>query len=157
MPDIDLFATRLNHKVNKYISWKPDPFAMAVDAFTVNWNGYTPYIFPPFSLIAKILQKIEMDQVQDVIMIVPLWTTQPWFSKLLRMLTCCPLIISRDHRNLLHPVKKEHGLTKMQLAACKLSSNNLKITAFHALCRAPHVLLAYQHQETVPVVYCQMA
>ena len=71
-PDIDLFATRINHKIDQYISWKPDPFALAVDAFTVNWGSYKPYIFAPFSVIAKILQKIEMDQVQDVIMIVPL-------------------------------------------------------------------------------------
>ena len=32
-PDIDLFASRLNHKLEKYISFRPDPNAMAVDAF----------------------------------------------------------------------------------------------------------------------------
>ena len=32
-PGIDLFASRLNHKLEKYISFRPDPNAMAVDAF----------------------------------------------------------------------------------------------------------------------------
>ena len=30
-PDIDLFASKLNHKLEKYISFRPDPNAMAVD------------------------------------------------------------------------------------------------------------------------------
>ena len=25
VPDVDLFASRLNHKLPKYVSWKPDP------------------------------------------------------------------------------------------------------------------------------------
>ena len=32
-PDIVLFASRLNHKLEKYISFRPDLNAMAVDAF----------------------------------------------------------------------------------------------------------------------------
>ena len=129
-PEIDLFATRINHKVGKYIAWKPDPFAWAVDAFTVNWGNFKPYIFAPFSLIAKILQKIESDQVEDAIIIVPLWTTQPWFSKMLRLLTCCPLIISRKPGTLLHPVKKEHTMETLQMIACRLSSNNFRTQVF---------------------------
>ena len=35
-PTIDLFASRLNHKVDSYVSWHPDPGALAVDAFTQN-------------------------------------------------------------------------------------------------------------------------
>ena len=31
--EVDLFATRLNAKVAKYVSWKPDPDAFAIDAF----------------------------------------------------------------------------------------------------------------------------
>ena len=136
LPDIDLFANRLNHKVEKYIAWKPDPFAFAVDAFTVNWKPFKPYIFAPFSLIAKILQKIEMDQVQDAIIIIPLWTTQPWFSKLLRMLISCPLILPREMGTLLHPTGKEHGLKKLQLAACRLSANNMRIQDFQRRLRS---------------------
>ena len=43
-PDIDMFASRLNYQTLPYVLWGPDPQAMAVDAFTLNWN---------FSLIWK--------------------------------------------------------------------------------------------------------
>ena len=35
---IDLFADRLNAQMERYVSWKPDPFAMATDAFSLKWN-----------------------------------------------------------------------------------------------------------------------
>ena len=37
-PEIDLFASRLNHKLDKHISFKPDPNAMAVDTFSISWT-----------------------------------------------------------------------------------------------------------------------
>lgn len=37
-PDIDLFASRLNFKLERYVSWKPDPYALYIDAFTVDWT-----------------------------------------------------------------------------------------------------------------------
>ena len=33
-PDKDMFASRLTHKVPQYVSWKPDPGAIVIDAFT---------------------------------------------------------------------------------------------------------------------------
>lgn len=56
-PEIDLFASRLNKKCDNYVSWHRDPFAWNVDAFTIKWNNFFPYAFPPFSLIFKVLQK----------------------------------------------------------------------------------------------------
>ncbi|KAI8438149.1 hypothetical protein MSG28_010773 [Choristoneura fumiferana] len=49
-PDIDLFASRTNSKCKSFISWKKDPDAIAVDAFTVKWSEYFFYAFPPFNL-----------------------------------------------------------------------------------------------------------
>lgn len=40
-----MFATRLNYQVKPFVSWKPDPECMAVDAFTVNWE--TLYLCVP--------------------------------------------------------------------------------------------------------------
>ena len=54
---VDLFASRLNYKLDNYVSRRPEPHAYAVDAFTVVWNNLSYYIFAPFSLMAKILQK----------------------------------------------------------------------------------------------------
>ena len=37
-PQIDLFATRFNHKLPQYVSPVPDPKALAVDALEMNWK-----------------------------------------------------------------------------------------------------------------------
>ena len=38
-PNIDLFASYLNAKVQQYYSWKPGPGTMHIDAFTVSWHS----------------------------------------------------------------------------------------------------------------------
>ena len=50
MPDVDLFASRLNYQIKPYVSWKPDPEAANVDAFSFAWGNKLMYIFPPFNL-----------------------------------------------------------------------------------------------------------
>ena len=73
MPDIDLFASRLNHKVPKYASWKPDPLASFVDAFTLNWREFSnAYAFPPFCLVGRRLQKVLLSQA-TLAVVVMLW------------------------------------------------------------------------------------
>jgi hypothetical protein len=84
-PDIDMFASRLNYQLKPYVSWGPDPEAVATDDFTLNWDNKFIYVFPPFSIIPRILQKIEEDQARTL-MIVALWPTQSWFPKITRML-----------------------------------------------------------------------
>ena len=70
--DIDLFATKINKKCVKFVSWFPDPEAIAIDAFTISWTKLYFYTFPPFSLILPTLQKIRNDGARGVL-IVPLW------------------------------------------------------------------------------------
>ena len=82
IPDVDLFASRLNNKVPTYVSWRKDPHAKAVNAFSVDWNLWNLiYLFPPFSLIAKCLKRIRTTSA-TVILVVPKWPGQVWFSKL---------------------------------------------------------------------------
>ena len=50
-PDIDLFASRLNHQFPRYCAFKPDPGAMCIDAFSIPWTGLNFYAFPPFSVV----------------------------------------------------------------------------------------------------------
>ena len=52
--NIDLFASRLNFKIDKFASWKADPLAWAVDAFTLTRNNFMFYAFPPFSIIDSV-------------------------------------------------------------------------------------------------------
>ena len=72
-PDINLSATRLNTKLPCYVSWKPEPEAVAVDAFTLDWSKYNlVYCFPPFSVIGKVLQQLIQTQVR-AILVLPDW------------------------------------------------------------------------------------
>ena len=77
-PEIDLFASALNHQVPKYISWNPDQEAFAIDAFSISWANIKFYAFPPFSLIWVSISKIKREGASGV-MVIPLWNTQFWF------------------------------------------------------------------------------
>ena len=57
-PHVDLFATRLNHKVPLYVSPVPDQNAWDVDALNINWSGLTAYAYPLTSLLHRVIQKI---------------------------------------------------------------------------------------------------
>ena len=120
--DIDLFASRLNFQCPIYCSWKPDPSASFIDAFGFSWEQFTnPFIFPPFSVIMKCLQKICQDQARAVI-IAPLWTTQPWFPKLMRMLSDAPIVLPLGILRLPFRERASHKLHKnLRLIACPLS------------------------------------
>ncbi|XP_043486358.1 uncharacterized protein LOC122513898 [Polistes fuscatus] len=76
-PEIDLFASNSNNKCEKYCSWHRDSLASCIDAFTVDWNEYYFYAFPPFSLILKTLKKIQTYQTCGIL-VVPNWCGQPW-------------------------------------------------------------------------------
>ena len=92
--ECDIFASRLNKKIYNFVTWHPQPHAYAVDAFTINWSKTYAYCFPPFSIIARVLRKVEEDQA-EVCVVVPLWTTQPWFTKMLQLLVEPPVILLR--------------------------------------------------------------
>ena len=57
-PNIDLFASRINYQIKSYMSYTPDPDAVAVNVFHHLWFDYQFYAFPPFCLISQVLQKI---------------------------------------------------------------------------------------------------
>ena len=50
------------------------------------------YVFPPFSLIDRILGKVLIDQ-PTLILITPAWQTQSWYPQLLRLLFQNPFIL----------------------------------------------------------------
>ena len=92
-PDIDLFASRLNAQVETYVSWRPQPMAKFVDAVSIEWSQFFFfYAFPPFCLIPRCVQKIIHDQASGIL-VIPRWTTQPFFTVLLNLLTDMPVIL----------------------------------------------------------------
>nr|CAH7765859.1 unnamed protein product [Callosobruchus chinensis] len=95
-PDIDLFASRVNKKCETYVSWHTDPYASAVDAFTIDWSGLFLYVFPPFSVILRTLEKIIADKAQGIL-VVPMWPNQPWYPTFMSLLVDSPLIFKPKH------------------------------------------------------------
>ena len=65
-PDVDLFAFRINYQLEKYVSLKLDPGAIAVDAFTLDWANLKFYAFPAFSVIPMVLRKIQADKATGI-------------------------------------------------------------------------------------------
>ena len=59
MPEIDLFASRLNAQFIRYVAFRADPGPSAIDAFTMNWSDLNFSAFPPFSVIPAVLKKIK--------------------------------------------------------------------------------------------------
>ena len=130
-PDIDLFASRLNTQLERFVSWFPDPDAENCDAFSIFWSDLYVYIFPPFCLIARCLQKITTDKAEGIL-IVPCWPTQTWFASLLHMLTKPPLILPKSKYLLVkHASDETHPMiNKMHLLCCRLSGSPSHAEAF---------------------------
>ena len=125
-PNIDCFASRANAQLQTYVSRKPDPYATHVDAFSLNWGSYDAYIFPPFSLINRVLQKLRIDKA-TALCVFPRWTTQAWWPHMQELMVGEPLRIQPAPTNLILPNKSEHHPLhrKLELNICMLSGKNM--------------------------------
>lgn len=124
-PKVDLFATRLNTKCPIYVSWRKDPGAFAVNAFTINWHNLSFYAFPPVAVIAKVLRKIISDRAQGIL-VAPYWPTQAWFP-LYNKLLISDLIIFEPTDKILSSVSNSvTALPQLRLMAGKLSGKLLQ-------------------------------
>lgn len=130
MPDSDLFATRINAQLTRFVSWKPDPEAFHTNAFTLSWTEGLHYAYPPFSIIGRVLKKIQEDKA-TLLVILPLWPTQPWFPRALQLLVEEPVLLPPHCVRLPQDPTLVHPLSnKLRLAAMVLSGNHLKIREF---------------------------
>jgi hypothetical protein len=131
-PSIDLFASRLNCQVNKYVSWRPEPESFAIDAFSLNWENLQFYCFPPFSVIPAVLQKVKQDQATGIL-ILPDWPTQSYYSTVMRMLIQNPVYLKRNKQLLKLPgsMEKTHKIWEhLNLLGCLISGNMSKINSY---------------------------
>ena len=90
-PEVDMFATLSNSHLPRFMSPVPEPRALAVDALSQDWQGRSMYMFPPFLLLSKVVQKLRSTQVAEVILVAPWWPSQPWFPHLLCLCVEHPL------------------------------------------------------------------
>ncbi len=125
--EVDLFASRLNRKKDRYVSRMPEPDAFAIDAFTLEWSDCLYYAFPPFSLINRVLQKVAEDEA-EMVLVAPLWPTQVWWAALLKLISvdCYLLPPATQILHLPHKPSRRQPLTKMKMAVFKLSGKPSK-------------------------------
>ena len=97
LPVVGLFASRVNHQMPEFVSWRPEPGAIATDAFNIPWDFPLSYLFPPFCLIPMCLSKVMQEQV-DCILVAPVWRSRPWYPVLLSMLIERPLLLPQGQR-----------------------------------------------------------
>ena len=90
--EVDLFVSRLTNQCHHYFSWRPDPFAVATDAFLQDWTRVKGFANPPWNLIPRVLMKAQC-QGADIILVTPVWKTQPWYPLLLSMLVDWPCLL----------------------------------------------------------------
>ena len=67
----------------------PEPRTLAIDVLSQYWQGRSMYMFPPFPLLNKVIQKLGFTQEGKVILKAPWWPSQPWF---LHLSVCGPLL-----------------------------------------------------------------
>ena len=126
---VDLFASRLTTQLPHYASWRPDPEAMACDAFSLDWSQMKGYANPPWNLIGKVLSQVQSQQTSLVI-VTPLWKSQPWYPVLLGMTTEIPLLLP-EKRDLIQPTHRVNQPDIIpRLVAWTISGKDTETNAF---------------------------
>ena len=69
--EVDMFATVSNSHLPQFMYPIPEPRALAVDALSQDWQGRSMYMFPPFPLLNKVIQKLRSTQAAEVVLIAP--------------------------------------------------------------------------------------
>ena len=133
--DIDLFASFLSKRFNRYCSFRADPFAVQCNTFLLNWADFNCYIHCPFSLIDRALKQIEDQKVKNCVFLAPLFHTAHWLPKLFEMSKQPPLLLPANTAKKLflpwdkavrHPVAKH-----MRMILADLCSTCFLETKFH--------------------------
>jgi hypothetical protein len=138
LPEVDLFATRHNAQCARFVSPHADSQAFGIDGLSFPWKGFRLlYAFPPVSLILLVLRRLELYPNVTLILIVPLWRSQPWYPVLLRSLVEMPLLLPFGDLilsdTLSGPTLKLRK--EWQFLACRVAGSALAQRRFHQVCR----------------------
>ena len=129
--EVDLFASRLTHQLPRFYSWRPDPLAEATDAFTQDWSQFQGYANSLWCLILRTLSRIQREEAR-VLLIAPVWRTQPWYPLLIQVLVKIPRLLPKDKEMVISPTQKDFIMPMgvPQLAAWPLSGKSADQEAF---------------------------
>ena len=128
-PEIDLFSSHVNKQFPPYCTYRRDPDAKSMDAFSISWSYIRFYCFLPFSCILRAVRKVIQDQALGILVILN-WPKQPWYPMLMPLMPLLiqsPVILhpSTDLLRLKSSSESVHPLHKKQeLHICLLSGKN---------------------------------
>jgi hypothetical protein len=142
---IDAFASRANKQIATFWSRHADPETAGRDAFRQDWRRQKIWAFPPYPLIARVLNQVRDLRITAAI-IVPCWTSQYWFPLLLEM--CLDWKILGPVQSVCHhPARPERSFLSQQktkqdcswnMAAFKICGNT-----FNSRVSVQHILTAF--------------
>ena len=128
---VDLFASRLSHQLDRYVIWRPDPQALHTDAFTMSWSNIRAYAFPAFNLFHAVLHKTRAETA--TLTLAPLWSAQPWWPLLIGMLIDYPVYLGDDPAllaDMSNPGQIHPLFPTLKLAVWRISGDILLQQAF---------------------------
>jgi hypothetical protein len=122
--DTDLFDAPWNAQLQSFVSWKPQSGSMAINAFSISWDGVKGYA-PPFVDI-RCLEKLRREEA-TIVLICPIRPGQPWFPVILEhacdilrlLIPAASLVTSAQGAS--HPLLQSGAL---KLAAWRLSGES---------------------------------
>jgi hypothetical protein len=79
VPEVELFANRLNHHLPRFFSPCVDQEAEATDALVSKWPRATCYAFPPATILSRVASKIMEERPERLILVAPWWPGKSWF------------------------------------------------------------------------------
>ena len=94
---IDCFATQTNTRLERFISGGPEVNSEGRDFFKqkLDPNRELLYAHTPAHLVQRTISKIVRERL-SIILIVPLWTSRPWWPIILERLADFPLILGKQ-------------------------------------------------------------
>ena len=124
--EVDLFATRLSAQCQRYFSWRPDPSAEATDAFLQVWTHIKGYANPPWNLVGRTLTQVQTQRA-TIVLVAPIWKSQPWYPTLLHMLIDYPRLITTETEIMMN---RDDSLMLPQLAVWHISGRDIEANSF---------------------------
>ena len=86
--------------------------------------------FPPFALVGRCLRQLLDQNVSHLVLIAPVWQSQPWHPLVFELCVAPPILFSH-YQGLLTRQGEVHPLLNLELAGWLLSTNHIQKQAFH--------------------------
>ena len=132
-PTIDLFASCLCHHLPQYIAWHLDPYSQGTDAMIQKLEHRSSLCISHFQYDFKSALKNKTRIKPLLILIAPVWSTQPCYPELLNLCVREPVLLLQGKetlispKNIIHLLMVENSLT---LAAWLVSGKPLCVKGF---------------------------